>query len=358
MLRRTRSGVVDIPTGMAQRRSGRDEDDLSDVKALAAKARETGGPVLRQNPADLSGVRPRRDSVVGMRLTPPPRAAGGGELPNWLWGVLGCLTVLLIGFAGLFFLGRTGKLGPLLGEAASLVGAPATAPAPPPAPAPAAPAAEPAAPSAPVAAKEPEAPAPHAEHAARAEHEHAAHEAPAAPAAAPAAEPAAPAPAAEAPSAPVAAAEPAPADDTTAAKRPRGAKPKAKEGEAPAAADDDSPGGDDKAAAKPARGAAAPKAAAADDSDDDSSLPGQDDVEKALDALAPRMRGCYLKYQIKGTARVRLVATPAGKAESINVTGDFEDTPTGNCVESILSEAKLPSFKGAPLKLSQSYQLR
>ncbi|HVU52294.1 MAG TPA: hypothetical protein VHL80_16485, partial [Polyangia bacterium] len=123
---------------MAQRRSGRDEDDLSDVKALAAKARETGGPVLRQNPADLSGVRPRRDSVVGMRLTPPPRATGG-ELPNWLWGVLGCLTVLLIGFAGLFFLGRTGKLGPLLGEAASLVGgaaAPTAAPAPAPVAAP------------------------------------------------------------------------------------------------------------------------------------------------------------------------------------------------------------------------------
>jgi hypothetical protein len=343
---------------MAQRRSGRDDDDLSDVKALAAKARETGGPVLRQNPADLSGVRPRRDSVVGMRLTPPPRAAGGGELSNWMWGVLGCLTVLLIGFAGLFFLARTGKLGPLLGEAATLVGGPAAAPAAPPAPAPAA-APDPAAPSEPAAAvKEPV--VPHAEHAARAEHEHAAHGAPApAPEGAP---PSAPAPAAEAPSAPAAAAEPAApppaADDTAAAKRARGSAPKgkgAKESEAPAAADDDSAGGD--TAAKPAR-AAAPKAAAADDSDDDSSLPGQDDVEKALDALAPRMRGCFVKYQIKGTARVRLVATPAGKAESVNVTGDFEDTPTGNCVESILSEAKLPTFKGPPLKLSQSYQLR
>jgi hypothetical protein len=150
----------------------------------------------------------------------------------------------------------------------------------------------------------------------------------------------------------VAAAEPAApaAEDSTAAKRSRGARPKAKDSEAAAPADDDT-------AAKQARGAAAaPKAA--DDDDDDSSPPGQDDVEKALDALAPRMRGCYLKYQIKGTARVRLVATPAGKAESINVTGDFEDTPTGNCVESILSDAKLPSFKGPPLKVSQSYQLR
>jgi hypothetical protein len=142
--------------------------------------------------------------------------------------------------------------------------------------------------------------------------------------------------------------------------RAAAAKGKAKEGEAPAADDDSASADDAKAAAKAARPAAAPAkpAAGADDSDDDSSLPGQDDVEKALDALAPRMRGCFVKYQIKGTARVRLVATPAGKAESVNVTGDFEDTPTGNCIESILSEAKLPSFKGPPLKLSQSYQLR
>jgi hypothetical protein len=340
---------------MAQRRD--DRSDLDDVKALAAKARsETGGPVLRRpNPAELSGVRPRRDSVIGMRLTPPPRAAGGG-LQNLFWGVLGCLSVLLVGFVALFFLGRSGKLGALLGETAALVPGAAsatTAPPPPPAPAPE--------------LKEPEAPAAmgRPEHAGRPEHHahalaaavHASgaaeHTAPAEPpvAAAPAEEPAAP----------------APADDPAAkrAVRAPASKPRA---EAPAAADDDGAGEAPEAkaesktvAAKPTRGAAAaPKAAAAaaDDTDDDQSAPGQDDVERALDALATRVRGCFVKYQIKGTARVRLVATPAGKAESVNVTGDFEDTPTGLCVESIVSEAKLPAFKGPPLKLSQSYQLR
>jgi hypothetical protein len=42
----------------------------------------------------------------------------------------------------------------------------------------------------------------------------------------------------------------------------------------------------------------------------------------------------------------------------VSVTGEFEDTPTGMCVEGVVSSAKLPSFKGPPLKLSQSYQLR
>jgi hypothetical protein len=331
---------------MAERRNssgkGGDQSGLFDVKALAAKARsETGGPVVRPNPAELSGVRPRRESVVGIRVTPPPRAASS-DLPNWLWGVLGCLSVLLVGFAALFVLGRSGKLGALVGDA--------VAQAPPPAPPPPAPAAilvpEPA-------PKEPEAPA-RPEHAPRAEHSahHVApsHE-PEAPVAAPAPEAA---PAAQATPEPVPApapAEPAPAaaaDDGAPAKRPvrvAAAKPRtAKAGDA----DDESSA----AAAAPATA----KAPEADDGDD--SAPGQDDVERALDALAPKVRGCFVKYQIKGTARVRLVATPAGKAESVNVTGDFEDTPTGLCVESILGEAKLPSFKGAPLKLSQSYQLR
>jgi hypothetical protein len=336
---------------MAQRRSspgrGDDRSDLDDVKALAAKARsETGGPVLKPNPGELSGVRPRRDSVVGMRLTPPPRPTAGGDLPNWLWGVLGCLSVLLVGFAGLFFLGRSGKLGPLLSNVASLVGGAPPAASPAPASTPPLVAVAP--------AIEPEAPPP-AEHAVGHSHEHGhAHgAAPAAPA--DRAQPLAPAPAA-----PVAEGEPAaaptvpPADDTGDDSAKRAARPlkaKAARGEAPAGDDDNGAAPAPKAAAA----AAAPKAA--DDSDEDS-LPGQDDVERALDALAPRVRGCFVKYQIKGTARVRLVATPAGKAESVNVTGDFEDTPTGNCVESILSEAKLPTFKGPPLKLSQSYQLR
>jgi hypothetical protein len=355
---------------MAQRRnsSGRGDhlSDLDDVKAMAAKARsETGGPVLKPNPAELSGLRPRRDSVVGMRLTPPPRATSS-ELPNWFWGVLGCLSVLLVGFAALFLLGRAGTLGPLLGEAASLL-APAPVPAAP------APAAAPAPIAAEPAAKEPERAA-LAEHAAgerAAAAEHAAGERAAAAEHATAAAHAAPAEhAVPSEHAAVAAAQEGAGAEKRAAPPAAVAKARAaKTGDTPAPGDqDDNAAAGEAAEAKapasalasrPARAAGpAPKAGAADDSDDEDSLPGQDDVERALDALSSKVRGCFVKYQIKGTARVRLVAMPAGKAESVNVTGDFEDTPTGLCVESVLTEAKLPTFKGPPLKLSQSYQLR
>src|SRR5882672_5026934 len=98
---------------MSQRRDSpsadkRDErSDLVDMKAMAARARaQTGNHPIPVNPAELSGVRPRRDSVVGARLTPPPRPTNS-PLPNWFWGVLGCLSVLLFGFGALFALGRS-----------------------------------------------------------------------------------------------------------------------------------------------------------------------------------------------------------------------------------------------------------
>jgi hypothetical protein len=357
---------------MAQRRnsSGRGDErsDLTDVKALAAKARETGGPVLKQDPAEISGVRPRRDSVIGMRLTPPPRATSS-ELPNWFWGVLGCLSVLLVGFAGLVLLGRSGTLVPLLGVVSPLA-APAAPSSPPAAPASVAGTPVAAAPTEPPPPASPaKAPAARTERAERAEHEHIAVAEQAAPAvaAAPAASPTDPtaAPPEAAPAVPTV---PAVDDGAGAAKRaardhaaaPSTAKGRvAKAGESAAADDQDTGGGDTpeaKAAARPA--AKAPAKADTDDSDDDSSLPGQDAVEAALDKLASQVRGCFVKYQIKGTARVRLVATPAGTAESVNVTGDFEDTPTGLCVEAVIGAAKLPTFNGPSLKLSQSYQLR
>jgi hypothetical protein len=348
---------------MSQRRSssssgkGDETSDLLDMKALAARARaQTGShPVLPQNPAELSGVRPRRDSVIGARLTPPPRATSG-QLPNWFWGVLGCLSVLLVGFGALFMLGRSGKLAPYLEDLA-----PGAAAAPPVAEAAPTPAPEPVAPA--PAAAEPEAPAKAAPHEAKV----------AEPAPVVAAEPAPVASAEAAPSAAAPAPVAAPAHEPAAPKAPAHERAKShapKNQAAPAAASDqpqaqsdetsdDAPEAKAPALAKPARAPAAAKPAAADDNgDDDQSVPGQDAVEAALDALSSRVRGCFVKYQIKGTARVRLVATPAGTAQSVNVTGDFEDTPTGMCIEAIISGAKLPTFKGAPVKLSQSYQLR
>jgi hypothetical protein len=334
------------------------------MKAMAAKARsESRDPVAAQNPSELSGVRVRRDSVIGARLTPPPRATNG-ELPNWFWGALGCLSVLLVGFAALFVLARAGQLGSLLPEAAPAGTPPAVTAAPPPSPSMAA--------SPSLAAAEP---APGA-HAATVTAAPTAAAAPAAPAAAvarvaaePTAVPSAPDPAAvqivpiptsAVPGPPPESAH-ASAHEHAPSPAPAKAHPNKPAAEPAEKGPSDSQGATTAepkapAPARPVSGTAAKPAA--DESDDDDSPPGQDAVEAALDALSSRVRGCFVKYQIKGTARVRLVATPSGTAESVNVTGEFEDTPTGMCVEAVISGAKLPAFKGSPLRLSQSYQLR
>src|SRR5438876_4659149 len=87
--------------------SGRAEADrsvLADVRALAARTRSVTGSAPMQAPSavELSGVRARRDSVVGARVTPQPIATAA-QLPNVFWGVLGCLSTLVVGFAGLWW---------------------------------------------------------------------------------------------------------------------------------------------------------------------------------------------------------------------------------------------------------------
>src|SRR5262249_3528774 len=81
-------------------------------------------------------------------------------------------------------------------------------------------------------------------------------------------------------------------------------------------------------------------------------------IEAALNALTPRVRRCYFKFQIPGSAQVKLVATPSGSIESVAVAGDFEGTPTGDCVAAELAAATLPTFKGGSLRLNHTFVLR
>jgi hypothetical protein len=71
------------------------------------------------------------------------------------------------------------------------------------------------------------------------------------------------------------------------------------------------------------------------------------------------VRRCFIKFQIPGSAQVKLVATPeGGEAEGVTVSGEFEGTPTGECVAAAVSAAPLPAFKGNALRLSHVYVLR
>ena len=83
-----------------------------------------------------------------------------------------------------------------------------------------------------------------------------------------------------------------------------------------------------------------------------------EDVSAALDDLQPKLKSCFRRFQIPGIAKVKLVVDPSGSIEPASLSGDFEGTPTGECVMQELSSATLPPFKGAPVQLNHAFVLR
>jgi hypothetical protein len=82
------------------------------------------------------------------------------------------------------------------------------------------------------------------------------------------------------------------------------------------------------------------------------------DVDAALDDLQSKVHECFRRFQIRGIAQVKLTVSPSGSVESPALTGDFEGTPTGDCVIKELASAALPPFKGGPVSVSHSYVFR
>jgi hypothetical protein len=82
------------------------------------------------------------------------------------------------------------------------------------------------------------------------------------------------------------------------------------------------------------------------------------DVDAALEGLQPKVHQCFRRFQIRGVAQVKLTVSPSGSIESPAVTGDFEGTPTGDCVINELASAALPPFKGGPVSISHSFVFR
>jgi hypothetical protein len=285
---------------------------LVDLKAIAASTRASAtAPVV--SAAELSGVVPRRDSVVGARVTE------SGGIPPWFYGVIGCLSVMALGLGIFWYLDAPTKH-PRLAEAAAerpfVPAAPQVTPAGPeivPLPT--------AAPPAPIAPVEP----------AHAEKEKAAHHVGAAKSVARAA----------------AAQDEAPADSVDVTlKKPSVLDTLLSPGTAAANGDDGS-GNSNKRDPRPAGAAAT--------GETDRTLK---DVDAALDDLQPKVHECFRRFQIRGTAQVKMTVSPTGSVESPALTGDFEGTPTGDCVIKELASAALPPFKGGPVSVSHAFIFR
>lgn len=314
---------------------GSESSDLNDMKALAAAAsRPAPVPTLQERGPELSGmIGGGRHSVVGARIDDrAPLSALSAGL-SWMWLAAGCAAVLVPGLIGLWILARSS---PAAAERTSVA---VVAPAP-----------------APIVVAEPAAPPVQIEPMARL------------PAMVPDTEPAAPA--VRGPvhyyrhrryrgASPAALAAMAAANANTPGANPASAAPPAANAadQAPA----DSPEGADNKPAGEAPAAEKPKKAveAAPEEQPTGAAPKAiKELRSALARLQNRVVACHQRFQVDGVADVRVAVNPSGTVESASLAGEFEGTPTGDCIVRLVSAASFPAFDGTEsVKVSHSFSL-
>ena len=321
---------------------GSESSDLVDMKALAAATtRPAPVPSLNDRAPELSGMIGRRDSVVGARIDDrAPLTAG----LSWMWLAAGCAAVLIPGLIGVSLLGRGSSEAAQLPRAVPAAVAEAPAAAPPPVEIEplahlqaviADPKPGPAAGSSPnLATAEPQGPIVRGGVPRYYRHRRGRLSAAAMAALAAAnAAPGAPAPAGAAPLAPAAsAADQAPADSPEPSDKAAEAEPPAEKPKKVAEAAPEEPTG------------APPRTVK--------------ELRSALARLQNRVVACHQRFQVDGVADVRVAVNPSGTVESASLAGEFEGTPTGDCIVRLLTAASFPSFDGTEsVRVSHSFSL-
>jgi uncharacterized protein DUF4339 len=99
---------------------------------------------------------------------------------------------------------------------------------------------------------------------------------------------------------------------------------------------------------------AAPEVADVDDAPKSTSKAGntfnRDAAKAALDAAAGQAKNCRPQGGLTGSGRVQVRYEPSGRVAAVSMlTGKFENTTTGSCVEMLFRRAKVPEFSGAPV---------
>jgi hypothetical protein len=318
-----------------------ESSDLVDMKALAAATARPTAAVPAVRGAELSGMVGRRDSVVGARIDDRAPISAG---LSWMWLVAGCVAVLAPGSIGVWLVGRTS-------DASASVAAPL----------PKSSVVAFAAPVAPESAAPVEIePLPHLQAlipdsndgprpavrgpGGRRYYRHRSAEARRAAAAAMAsaavegARPGAPAVAAGAGTAPGSG---------------PGAGPAVPPAEAAAGADDDD---------KPAKAEEPekPKKVVEAAPEEPTNGPPRTvkELRSALARLQSRVVQCHQRFQVDGVADVKVAVNPTGTVESASLAGEFEGTPTGDCIVRLVSAASFPTFDGTEsIRVSHSFSL-
>jgi len=81
-------------------------------------------------------------------------------------------------------------------------------------------------------------------------------------------------------------------------------------------------------------------------------------INTVVQGLRPRVRACFDRYRVPGTADMRLTISPRGRLDRAVVRGRFAGTPTGACLRQAFMTARFPRFSGPPFSVTYPVFLR
>jgi hypothetical protein len=81
-------------------------------------------------------------------------------------------------------------------------------------------------------------------------------------------------------------------------------------------------------------------------------------IADAMTEIRPQVFACYEKHKTPGTAQLTFVVAGNGMVQSIRLGGDFDGTPTGDCVLEAGKNAHFRRFKAARQQFTYPFFLR
>jgi hypothetical protein len=81
-------------------------------------------------------------------------------------------------------------------------------------------------------------------------------------------------------------------------------------------------------------------------------------IRAGVHALRARVKACFNRYRVPGTAYMKLTISPQGRMARVLVRGRFAGTPTGACLRQVFMTARFPRFSGPPLSVNYPVFLR
>lgn len=92
-----------------------------------------------------------------------------------------------------------------------------------------------------------------------------------------------------------------------------------------------------------------------------SDLPDQlsfNQVRQGMSKVNGLVGSCYDKYQVEGTASVKVVIKNDGTPSDVQIKGKFFGTDTGTCVVDAVKKATFAKFSGKPMTIQYTFQLQ